>query len=118
VILIVLIVALLLGGGAFVFYNERKRRGLPLGKPKTAQTQVADMQAPMIEGYSAEVTALLPKIAGLNPIGLNALKRLLENPDSANELLHNISKLDPELVNRLRLLDRPARELLLAMSSN
>lgn len=63
-----------------------------------------------------EVTALLPKIARLNPTGLHALKRLLENPDNANELFHSLSKLDPELVKQVRDLDRPSRELLLAMS--
>jgi hypothetical protein len=118
IILAFMIVVLIFGGGAFVYYNERKRRGLPLGKAKTAPTQVATSEAPMVEGYSTEVTALLPKIARLNPAGLHALKRLLENPDSANELLQNMSRLDPDLVNRVRALDRHSRELLLAMSGD
>jgi hypothetical protein len=118
VILVVLIVLLLLGGGAFVYYNERKRRGLSLGKAKVSPTLAAANVIPLVEGYSTEVTALLPKIAQLNPAGLHALKRLLENPDSANELLQNISKLDPELVTRVRALDRSSRELLLAMSGD
>jgi hypothetical protein len=118
VILVVMIVLLLFGGGAFVFYNERKRRGPTFAKAKPTATQVAGLQPPVVEGYSAEVTALLPKIAKLNSAGLHALQRLLENPDSANELFHNLSKLDPELVNRVRTLDRSSRELLLAMSGD
>jgi len=118
VILIVMIVLLVLGGGAFVFYNERKRRGLSMGKAKAAAPTSAEAGLPVVEGYSPEVVALLPKIARLNPAGLHALKRLLENPDGANELLQNISRLDPDLVNRVRALDRSTRELLLAMSGD
>jgi hypothetical protein len=117
VLLTVFIVFLLVGGGAFVYYNERKRRGLPLVKAKVSPTPAAS-EIPVVEGYSMEVTALLPKIARLNPAGLHALRRLLENPDSANELLQTISKLDPELVNRVRNLDRSSREMLLAISGD
>jgi hypothetical protein len=64
------------------------------------------------------VAALLPKIAALNPVGRHALARLLENPEEAAELLHNLSRLDPELVRRIRSLDRDARALLLALSGD
>ena len=116
IILIVMTGMLLIGGGAFVYVNERKLRGLPLGKAKPAGDRASGLEAPVVEGYTTEVTALLPKIARLNPTGLHALQRLLENPDNANELFHSLSKLDPELVKQVRDLDRPSRELLLAMS--
>lgn len=118
VVLALMIVMLVAGGGAFVFLNERKRRGLPLGRAKAAAIAPSTTEAPVVPGYSPEVTALLPKIARLNPAGLHALKRLLDNPETANELLPNISRLDPELVNRVRALDRASRELLLAMSGD
>jgi hypothetical protein len=70
----------------------------------------------VVEGYPAEVAALLPQLARLNPVGLHALKRLLENPEQANELLHSISKLDPELIRRIRSLDDASRAMLLALS--
>jgi flagellar basal body-associated protein FliL len=116
IILIVMIVMLLIGGGAFVYINERKLRGQPLGQVRPTAEKASKLEAPVVEGYSVEVTALLPKIAKLNPAGLHALQRLLENPDNANELFHSLSKLDPELVKRVRNLDRSSRELLLAMS--
>jgi hypothetical protein len=62
--------------------------------------------------------ALLPKIARLNPMGLFALKRLLENPEEASELLHSLSRLDPELVRRIRSLDHEARAVLLALAGD
>ncbi len=115
----VLIVLVLAGGGAYVYWNERKLRGLPF--LKAAARPIASSQGvelPRVEGYSPEVTALLPQIARLNPIGLHALKRLLENPDQANEMLHSLSKLDPELIRRIRALDDDSRAMLLALSGD
>jgi hypothetical protein len=116
VILVVLIVFVLVGGGIFVYYNERKRRGLPFLGAELVVPEAA--QPPQIEGYSPEVVALLPKIAQLDPRGQLALKRLLENPDDASELLHSLSRLDPELVRRVRLLDSGARALLMGLSGD
>lgn len=111
-----LIVVMLTGGSAFIFWNERRLRLLKT-PAASKSTDNAD-EIPVVEGYSSEVTALLPMIAALNPVGLHALKRLLQNPEDANELFHSLSKLDPELVQRLRMLDRDSRAMLLALSGN
>ena len=103
VTLVVLIVLVAAGGGSFVYYNERKLRGQPLFPARTqpaAGIQPA-AELPQVPGYSDEVVALLPRIAQLNPVGLHALQRLLENPDEASEMLHSLSRLDPELVKRM-----------------
>lgn len=117
-ILVVLIVLVAGGGGAFVYYNERKRRGLPILAAKAAPATTVEAELPHIEGYPPEVVAMLPKIAQLNPMGLYALKRLLEDPDNASELLHSLSRLDPELVHRVRSLDQGTRALLLGMAGD
>lgn len=119
VILVAMIVMVALGGGGYVYYNERKLRGLPLF-PQAAKTvsKEEELPIPQIDGYTPEVLALLPKIARLNPIGLHALKRLLENPDLASEQLLALSRLDPELVRRIRNMDHEARNLLLALSGD
>jgi hypothetical protein len=111
-----LIAVMLVGGGAFVFWNERRLGTIKF--PGAAKVSVKAQDIPVVEGYSEEVTALLPLIARLNPVGLNALKRLLQNPEQANELLLSLSKLDPELVRRLRNLDRESRAMLLALSGD
>ena len=118
VIAATLIVALVLGGGAFAIYNERKRGDLPIFRKKAETPALTVEELPAIEGVPAEVAALLPQIARLNPKGLHALQRLLENPDAASELFNSLSRLDPELVTRVRNLDRSTRELLLAMSGD
>jgi hypothetical protein len=118
VLLGLLIVLVLAGGGIYVYWNERKLRGLPFIRIGVRPASKMELSIPQIEGYSTEVAALLPQIAKLNPVGLHALKRLLENPDQANELLHSLSKLDPELIRRIRALDDESRLVLLALSGD
>jgi hypothetical protein len=117
VIVVVLILGILLGGGAFVYWNERRQKGLRGFYNKKAAQPVEGV-IPVVEGYSSEVTELLPLIAKLNPVGLHALKRLLANPDQANETLHALSHLDPELLRRIQALDKDTRALLIAMAGS
>lgn len=105
-----------LGGSGFVYWNERRVRGLPLLPAQLKPAPLAAEAVVQIEGYPDEVAALLPKLARLNPIGLHALAKLLENPEDASELLYSVSRLDPDLVRRLRRLDRDSKVLLLALS--
>ena len=119
VIVGLLIVLILAGGGTYVYWNERKLRGLPFRRASAKpDAMLTTGEIPVIEGYSPEVTALLPYIVKLNPVGLHALKRLLENPEQANEMLHSLSRLDPELVRRIRSLDDDSRAMLLALSGD
>jgi hypothetical protein len=117
VILVVLILCLLFAGGAFVYWNERRRKGLK-GFYTKKTIQPVEGTVPVVEGYSSDVTELLPLIAKLNPVGLHALKRLLANPDQANEMLHSLSHLDPELVRRIQSLDKDTRALLIALAGS
>jgi hypothetical protein len=117
VILMVLILGILLGGGLFVYWNERRRKGLK-GFYTSKAVQPVEGVVPVVEGYTTDVTELLPLIAKLNPVGLHALKRLLANPDQANEMLHSLSHLDPELVRRIQSLDKDTRALLMALAGS
>jgi hypothetical protein len=118
VILVVIILALLLGGGAFIYWNERRKRGLKGFFTSKASKASTEGVAPVVEGYSSEVTELLPLIAKLNPVGLHALKRILASPEQANEMLHALSHLDPELVKRVQALDKDSRAMLMAMAGS
>ena len=107
------------GGGWLVWWNERRLRPDEhdqIAEPGPESASQARTETPNVEGYPAEVTDLLPLIAQLNPIGLHALRRLLQDPDQASELLHSLSRLDPELVRRIRNLDRESRALLMALA--
>ena len=118
VIVVVMILGILFGGGAFVYWNERRRRGLKGFFPSRAPKTAVEAVIPVVEGYTSEVTELLPLIAKLNPVGLHALKRILANPDQANEMLHALSHLDPELVKRVQALDKDSRALLMGLAGS
>lgn len=120
VIVSVLVIGILLGGGAFVYGNERRLRGLPGFLPfgKATPKLVETAEVPVVEGYATEVTALLPMLAKLNPQGLHALQRILRNPEQANDMLHALSHIDPELIRRVKALDDDSRALLLALAGN
>jgi hypothetical protein len=117
VILVVMIFGLLVGGGSFVYWNERRRKGLKGFFTRKAQRAV-EGTVPVVEGYSREVSELLPSIAQLNPMGLHALKRILANHEQANEMLHALSHLDPELVRQVQALDKDSRAMLMAMAGS
>jgi hypothetical protein len=120
IILVVMILAIAVGGGAFVFSNERRLRGLKGFFPENLfpSKVVLSAEAPVVEGYSTEVTALLPLITKLNPVGLHALKRILQEPEQANEMLHALAHLDPKLIQRVQSLDKDARALLIALAGS
>jgi len=110
----VLIALMALGGGAFIFMNEKKRRAA--ARPAVAKPEeTAPIQ---LEDYPQEVAALLPQIAALNPRGRKALQIMLEDPDAASEILHGLSRLDPDLIKRVKTLDREAQALLLALAGD
>ena len=117
VVVLVMILTILLGGGAFVYWNERRRKGLPGFFPQKVVKPVEGL-VPVVDGFTSEVTELLPLIAKLNPVGLHALKRILANPDQANEMLHALSHLEPELVRRVQALDKDTRAMLMALAGS
>lgn len=110
VLLVVLILAMLGGGGAFVYWNETRLRREAARLTVAPSTNPAD--------YPAEILALLPQLAKLNPNGRQALKRLLENPAESSELLVGLSRIDPELVRKVRSLDQNARIVLMGLSGD
>ncbi len=115
VIASVLIVLMLLGGSAFIFMNEKKRRAA--ARPAVLEAEEVT-PAIHLEDYPQEVVALLPQIAALNPRGRRALQILLKDPDAASEILHGLSRLDPDLIKRVKTLDREAQALLLALAGD
>jgi len=81
VILLVMIVALLLGGGALVVSRE----GL---------VKVSFKDTRPVEGeYPADVVDMVPNIAKLKPNARKSLRRLLEKPEATAEVLTSIDKL-------------------------
>ncbi len=112
-ILMGLIALTLVGGGAFVIWNERK----PRQQTMPISDAVQDEQRSKYPDYPAPVIALLPRLSQLSTDALQDLYRFLENPDQAQSLLHDLVRLQPELVQQVRQLDRESQALLLALAS-
>ena len=108
----VLAFLLLVGGGALVFWNERRLR-----KPAAPRAEKTPLSLDP-KDYPEEVVALLPRIAALNPIGRKSLQVLLKDPEAASDLLHILSQLDPDIVRRVKSLDRESQALLIALSGD
>jgi hypothetical protein len=116
VILGVMIAVVVAGGGGFVFLNERRLRSAT--QPAAEKKEETVTPAITIEGVSPEVSAFIPQLEALNPLGRKALAKLLENPEEASDLLFRLSRLDPDLVRQVRGLDRDTRSMLLAIAGN
>ncbi len=115
IIVAIMIMVIVIVGGAVVYLNERKLRGGSKAETVKAEGETESIR---LEDYPAEVIALLPKIKALNPVGRKALGKLLTNPDAASDLLLTLSRLDPDLIKRMKGLDREAQALLIALAGD
>jgi len=70
-----LIVIVLLGGGAFVIYNEGW----------------VGVNYANVDEYPRDMVALLPRISRLTPPARKKLERVLENPQQANKILSRLT---------------------------
>jgi hypothetical protein len=120
VILSILIALLILGGGGYIVWRERRARLASRQQTPDHVQHPAPLPGPAsaIEGISPEVAALLPMLEAMNPLGRRALARLLEDPATTSDLLYRLSRLDPDLVRQVRGLDVETRALLMGLSGN
>jgi hypothetical protein len=75
-ILTILLIALVGGGGSYVYFSEKKRKMNPsrVESPGELQPEVA-----------TELDAMIPELAKLTPDGLRALRHLIRRPEQASE---------------------------------
>jgi hypothetical protein len=109
VILGLLILATAGGGLSFAYFNERK-----LARLAAAGPQAAALTTPPTAGLTA--ADLLPQLEQLDPRSLRALHAILRDPERANALLLTLARLDPQLVEQVRRLDRRELSLLVALA--
>ena len=78
--LVVLISLLVVGGGGFVLFHENWI------------SITTEPLEPLSDGHPAEIVEMLPNLEALNDKGRDGLKKLIEDPDSANELLDVVAR--------------------------
>lgn len=113
-ILIGLIALVLVGGGGYVAWNERRLRQNVI---PTTETVLAEQQQKYPD-YPPQVIALLPRLAALSPETLQTLYQFLADPARAQLLLRDLARLQPDLIQQVRNLDRESQVLLLTLASN
>lgn len=129
-----LIVGLLLaltvvGGGAFVFWNENRLKKLAAKVPaqyvtnETDQAQVvlADLKSELanqpIGEIKPELARLLPTLQQLDPRTLRALRIILSDRRRGEELLQSLSLINFSVLAEMKRLDKKDLSLLLALAS-
>jgi hypothetical protein len=105
---------LVLAGGGFVVWNERRRR------PKAMPALEPEAQAPSASSplVADEAASVLAAIGSLEPPARRALQQLLRDPKSASDLLSRLAEIDPEVIRSVRNLKPETRALLLALTSD
>ncbi|MCL4559427.1 MAG: hypothetical protein M1281_02285 [Chloroflexi bacterium] len=113
-ILVLIIAAVLIGGGGYIYWNERRNRRMG------EQADNASVEALPVDlkGYPKEVAELAPGLARLSPEGLKALRELLEDPAQAEELFLSLAELDIDLLKRVHALSRSERLLLTILADD
>ncbi len=112
-ILLGLIAITLGGGGGFVVWNERRRQQ-PISP--VSESVLAEQKSKYPD-YPPQVIALLPRLSQLSADAWQDLYQFLEDPTKAQALLHDLVRLQPDLVHQVRQLDRESQALLLALAS-
>lgn len=112
-ILLGLIAITLVGGGGFVVWNERRRQQ-PISP--VSESVLAEQKSKYPD-YPPQVIALLPRLSQLSADAWQDLYQFLEDPTKAQALLHDLVRLQPDLVHQVRQLDRESQALLLALAS-
>ncbi len=122
VIVAVLLALTVLGGGAFVYWNETRLRRVSL-PPQPPSPQGKGEHLPPLPvweegaGVRAELAALLPVLQSLDPRTLQALRIILSDRPRGEELLQSLSLINFTALEEMKRLDRRELALLLALAS-
>ncbi len=126
-----LIVGLLLaitvvGGGAFVYWNEKRLRKLVIPKAPegyvtyetgSAVAPSGEKVAEVVGELSPELKKLLPTLLQLDPRTLRALRIILSDRKRGEELLQSLSVINFSVLEEMKRLDKKELSLLLALAA-
>ncbi len=127
----VLLVLTVIGGGAFIYWNEKRLRrkavssNLPPPSPSLIGKKV--FSPPRVEegpgewsgagDLSPELAKLLPVLQSLDPRTLRALRIILSDRKRGEELLQSLSLINFTVLEEMKRLDKRELSLLLALAS-
>jgi len=123
-----LLIVTLLGGGAFIYFNERRLRSadgrLPITdrgrlivNGATAQPEIANPKSEFSIESTPELAKLLPTLQSVDPRTLRALKVILSDRKRGEELLQSLSLINFAVLDEMKRLDKQELSLLLALAN-
>lgn len=126
-----LLVLTVLGGGAFIYWNEKglRRQAMPkLAAPveavsgsdnreavRSAQVSAVGTEAP--NTFSPDLEQLLPVLQSLDPRTLQALHVILSDRKRGEELIQSLSLINFTVLEEMKRLDKHELALLLALAN-
>jgi hypothetical protein len=120
VITALLLVVTVVGGGAFVYWNEkrlRKAQAATLQPLSVAAQSVGEEAVTAIDQLPVEVIKLLPTLKQLDPRTLKALRIILADRRRGEELLQSLSVINFAVLDEMKRLDKKELSLLLALAA-
>ncbi len=129
VIAAIVLVLMIIGGAALVYWNEKRLRRLAIPKstegyvtfetdrPSSAKEQSAAATTEEAIGeVSPELAKLLPVLRSLDPRTLRALRIILSDRKRGEELLQSLSLINFTVLEEMKRLDKKELSLLLALA--
>ena len=115
-----LLVVIVAGGGAFVYWNEKRLRkaNLPTAVTSGVVAQSAGEEAiTSIDQLPPDAIKLLPTLKQLDPRTLRALRIILSDRRRGEELLQALSVINFAVLDEMKRLDKKELSLLLALAA-
>ena len=120
VIVALLLVITVVGGGAFVYWNEKRLRKAKAAAAVAATGTVAQASGEevitSIDQLPPEVVKLLPTLQQLDPRTLRALRIILADRKRGEDLLQSLSLINFTVLEEMKRLDKKELSLLLALA--
>ena len=122
VIVTLLLIVTEVGGGAFVYWNEKRlrkaKRVVAVGAVLGAASQSgAEEAATSFAQLSPEVVKLLPTLKQLDPRTVKALRIILADRKRGEDLLQTLSVINFAVLDEMKRLDKKELSLLLALAA-
>jgi hypothetical protein len=120
VITALLLIITVVGGGAFVYWNEKRLRKAKVAAMTVASGVMAQSGGEetivSIDQLSPDVIKLLPTLKQLDPRTLKALRIILSDRKRGEDLLQSLSVINFAVLDEMKRLDKKELSLLLALA--
>ncbi len=120
VIVALLLMVTVAGGGAFVYWNEKRLRKAQVAtmvSPGVIAQAAGEEMVTSVDQLPPEVVKLLPTLRQLDPRTLKALRIILSDRKRGEELLQSLSVINFAVLDEMKRLDKKELSLLLALAA-